>query len=183
MLNAGYRMTATAASDTHGGNDIGYPRSYFLSSTDLPAELNIDDLTTAYHNQDVLLSQGAFARVSAGEVADGQVPLSVHIEAIPQADVSHFVVFVNCDTVLRVAATDPEGLVKYSETVQVPVDGDSTITVAAFGYNDLPAGLPQYDATRVPRVMTNAHFIDADGDGGWTAPGGRACSVDRSPPE
>ena len=183
MLNAGYPMTGTGCSDTHGGDDMGFPRSYFRSTTDDPATFDINDLVGSYHSQDVVMSAGAFARVSASEPVEGVVDLSVHIEAIPQADVSHFVVFVNCDTALSVAATDPEGIVKFSDTVQVPIEGDSTITLAAFGYNALPSGLPQYNATHTPRVMTNALWVDADGDGVLDAPGPRDCVIDLSAPD
>jgi hypothetical protein len=183
MLNAGYPMTATGCSDTHGGDDMGFPRSYFRSTTDDPAAFDLNDLVGSYHIQDVVMSAGAFARVSASEPVDGVVDLSVHIEAIPQADISHFVVFVNCDTALSVAATDPEGIVKFSDTVQVPIEGDSTITLAAFGYNALPSGLPQYNATKTPRVMTNALWVDADGDGALDAPGPRDCAIDVSAPD
>ena len=185
MLNAGYGMTATGCSDTHGGDDLGFPRSYFRSSTDVPSELVVQDLIDAYHSQDVVLSAGAFARVSASPPVEGLVDLSVHIEAIPEVDVSHFIVFVSCDQVLSVAATDPDGVVKFDGVLSVPVptDGDSTITVAAFGYRGLPPGLPQYNPSSTPRVMTNALWVDGNGDGALDAPGGRVCSYDLAPPD
>jgi hypothetical protein len=31
-------------------------------------------------------------------------------------------------------------------------------------------------------VTTNALYVDADGDGAWTAPGGKACAYDPTVP-
>ena len=73
------------------------------------------------------------------------------------------------------AATEPGGVVKYSDSVEVAIDGDAHVTVAAFGANALPDGLPQYDASRTPRALTNPIYIDGDGDGLFSAPGGREC--------
>jgi hypothetical protein len=185
MLNAGFAMTGTASSDSHSGGDIGFPRSYFPSSSDQPAELDIWEMVQAYRDGDVIMSAGAFARVEASEPIDGFVALSVHIEAMEQADITHFVVFESCDQVLSIAAQDPDGIVKFDGVVQVPVptETDSTLTVAAFGRNYLPAGLPQYDATSTPRVMSNALWIDGDGDGALGPPGGRECLYDLAEPE
>jgi len=38
--------------------------------------------------------------------------------------------------------------------------------------------MPQYDATRVPRVLTSPIYVDGDGDGAFSAPGGRECVYD-----
>jgi hypothetical protein len=110
------------------------------------------------------------------------VSLSVVIEAMEVIDVTHVVVFANCDQVVSLAADDPGGVVKLSETVVVPVDGDTNLVVAAFGANRLPVGMPQFDPTGVPRVLTSPVYVDADGDGLFTAPGGRECGYDLSPP-
>ena len=36
--------------------------------------------------------------------------------------------------------------------------------------------------TDVPRVLTNPIYVDADGDGSWTAPGGKLCDYAASVP-
>ena len=52
----------------------------------------------------------------------------------------------------------------------------------AFGAGAMPAGLPDYDPTYTPRVLVNPVFIDGDGDGTFSAPGGRECEYDLSAP-
>ena len=189
MVNAGHPLIAVGCSDDHGGNGVGFPRTYFASTTDDPGVFEESDLVDAFKAGHAIASAGAFARVSAdgavsGEVVtvdDGVVVLDVHIEAIPEIDVTHFVVFWNCDEVLSVAAEDPGGVVKFSGALEIPVDGDGHLVVAAFGDQRLPAGMPQFDGF-VPRVLVNPIYVDADGDGLSGAPGGRECSYTLTAP-
>ena len=51
-----------------------------------------------------------------------------------------------------------------------------------FGDQAMPVGLTDYAPARVPRFTTNAIYIDADGDGVWTAPGGKICSYSLEAP-
>jgi hypothetical protein len=191
MVNAGHPMVAVGCSDDHGGQETGFPLTWFESSTDAPEAFVVDDLVGSFVGGRTQASTGAFARVSVNGVAglgglvtdeDGSVSLSVVIEAMEVIDVTHVVVFANCDQVVSLAADDPGGVVKLSETVVVPVDGDTNLVVAAFGANRLPVGMPQFDPTGVPRVLTSPVYVDADGDGLFTAPGGRECGYDLSPP-
>jgi hypothetical protein len=189
MLNAGRPLVAVGCSDDHGGNKVGFPRTYVPASTDVPREVATDEVVAAFHEGRALASAGAFARLivddSAG-IGDLHVPegdtveLALTIEAIPEIDVTHAVVFWNCDTVLSVPASDPGGVVKLDERLSIPVellDGDGHLTVAAFGAERLPLGMPQFDPAGVPRVITSPVWIDRDGDGSITAPGGRECDV------
>ena len=74
-------------------------------------------------------------------------------------------------------------MVKYDGTISIPVTEDAHLVVLGFGAERFPRGLEQFTPTRVPRFTTNAIYIDADGDGEWTAPGGKVCEYDRDPPE
>lgn len=184
MINAGAGLVAVGCSDDHDGWEVGFPRTYFVSSTDDPAAFVVDDLVGAFRSGAVQASAGAFARVSVdgaglGETVtdtDGEVRVALSVSAIPEIDVTHVVIFVNCDEVLSLPAEDPGGVLKLEETVDVAIDGDSWISIAAFGADRLPLGLPQYDPSTTPRVLTSPIFIDGDGDGQFSAPGGRECS-------
>jgi hypothetical protein len=112
---------------------------------------------------------------------DDEIVLDVEIQAIEEADVTHFVVFANCDTVAVVAAQDPSGVLKHTGQVELDLSQDTQLVVAAFGRELLPTGLPQYDATRTPRVMTNPIYVDVDGNGVFDAPGGKECEIDLGP--
>lgn len=191
FFNHGHRIVGVAASDVHGFDDTGYPRSYFATTVeDLPA-LRPDAAVAAFKNGQVQMSAGAFARVAAGgkglgdtlTAPGGAFNLAVRIEALPEIDVTHLRVYANCDEILNVAATAPDAVVKFDAALPVTLTADAHIVVAAFGRNPMPRGLPDYDATKTPRVMTNPLFIDADGDGEYSAPGGRECSYTRDDTE
>ena len=104
MVNAGHPISAIGCSDDHGGDQVGFPRTYFASSTDQPDEMSEAELVEAFHTGQLIASAGAFARVSVdGEGpgalvsdTDGELALAVHIEAIPEIDVTHFVVLQDC---------------------------------------------------------------------------------------
>jgi hypothetical protein len=191
LINAGHPNIAVGCSDAHGGGVVGFPRTYFAASTDTPSELDVAELVSAFKSGKAMVSAGAFIRVAAGDAGmgdlltdtDGEVAVDVHVEAIPEIDVSHLVVFANCDQVMAVAVDDPDAVVKFSERLLVPVTEDTNIVVAAFGQGTLPDGLPQYNPARTPRAFTNPIYVDADGDGLFSAPGGRECSYDLSAPE
>lgn len=185
FLNLGHRVTATAVTDTHGWGGAGDPRTYFSSSTDAPGELDEQELIDAMHQGRAVASSGAFARVEVNASAglgdtvtdtDGSVDLAVHIEAASLIDVTHFMVFVNCDEATKIAATDANGIVKYDGVVPIDVDVDAHLVVLGFGAGSMPRGLDQYNPARIPRFTTNAIYVDADGNGVYDPPGGKTCS-------
>ena len=186
MLNAGHRVIAVGCSDSHDGEEVGFPRTYFASPTDDVQAFDPGDLVAAFRGGAAIVSAGAFARVDIDGVELGQVvtaaedavDLRVHIEAAPEVDVTDVLVFTNCDLALSVAAPTPDAVVKLSETLSVPIDEDAHVTVAAFGRAPLAAGMPQYDPAHTPRVLTNPIYVDADGDGIVGATGGRACAYE-----
>jgi len=192
FVNLGHPITAIGTTDLHGYDVPGQPRTYFVSSTDEPREFDRSEFVASIVAGRCVVSDGAFARVEIngstglGDLVtdvDGSVDLAVHIEAIPEIDVTHFLVFVNCDQVLKVAALDPNGIVKYDGTLAVPVAKDAHVVVAGFGANQLPRGLGQFNPRGVPRFTTNPIYVDVDGNGVYNPPGGKTCSYDLSPPK
>lgn len=190
FLNMGHRVTAMGNSDAHNYEMPGYPRNFFKSPTDSTLNFTESYLVQSILAGRVVVSTGAFARVKVNGTADmgdtitdtdGSVDLWVHIEAIPEIDVTYFKVFVNCDEVNFggsgfVNTTDPNGVVKYDGIVQVPIIKDSHIVVMGFGANKLPLGLHQFSPKSVPRFTTNAIYIDFDDNGAYDPPGPKACS-------
>ena len=185
FLNHGHPITAVAVTDVHGFDVPGAPRTYFASSTDDPAEFDEDELVEAMLRGRAVLSDGAFARVRINDEAglgdmvtdtDGTVDLAIHVEAIPEIDVTRVLVFANCDEVADVETTDPDGVVKLDTTLEIPIDRDAHVVTVGFGEGRFPRGLDSFDPTRVPRFVTNAIYVDRDGDDLWTPPGGKSCS-------
>lgn len=179
LLNAGHHVAPIGCSDDHGGLETGFPRTMFLG----------DDPVEAIREGRVTLSAGALLDVEVEGVGPGGtalaraglVDLRVVVRAPAAIDVSHVVVFEDCDQVASVAATDRGGPLKLDVVVPVAVDADTQLTVAAFGEGELPAGLLPVGPT-TPRALSGAIWIDADGDGDTDPPGGRVCRYDLLPP-
>ena len=181
--NLGHRITATGVTDVHGLDAQGSPRNFVAMPTDEPAEFDESMLVDAILGGRSLVSAGAFARVSidgatmGDEVSvDGSGTLSLEVQALEEIDVTDVLVFTNCDEVARVAATDPDAIVKLDTTVELAFERDAHVVVVGFGRGAMPLGLRQYNPAGVPRFVTNPIFVDANGDGVFTPPGGKTCS-------
>ena len=183
FINLGHRITAVSNTDAHDYHPPGAPRTYFKSSTDKPAEFEVESLIQSLQEGRAVTSTGAFARVKINNQAEmgdtaismgHTVDLWVHIESIPQIDVSHFKVFVNCDQTKNIAIPLTGEVIKYDGHVPVRINQDSQIVVMGFGKNHLPRGLPQFDPVGVPRFTTNPIYVDYGGDG-YEPPGWDGC--------
>jgi len=187
FINHGHRIVGAANTDAHDWQIPGSPRNYFPAPSDDPQAFTTDMLVAAIKQGRFLMSGGAFARVSAVgpagaagmgdtlELAGGTVELTVRVEAIPDIDVTRIKVFVNCDQVLEVKATDPAGIVKFDGRVSVPVTKDSQVVVMGLGEKPLPEEFAPKAHGGSPRFITNPIYLDRDGDG-WTPPGWDGCS-------
>jgi hypothetical protein len=189
--NGGHLIAAVAVTDVHGWDPPGSPRTYYVSPTDEPSAFQGGDLAAAVKASRLVLSAGAFARVTVngkagpGELitdSDGSVDLHVRIEAIPQVDVAWFQVFVNCDEVAKVKTTAPLATLKYDGVLPIKLSKDAHIHVIGWGAGAMPRGFEAYPAERMARVLTNPIRVDADGDGQWTPPGGKTCKYTRKAP-
>ncbi len=194
FLNLGHRVTAVGVSDVHNYGTPAWPRIFYESSTDEPSEFSEPEFVQAVKDGRALVSCGAFARVAVVDAqgeslgtmgdevqdADGNINLWVHIESIPQIDVTHFKIFVNCDKVDEINTQIPVGaIVKHDQIIPLSLTGDAHITVLGFGKFNLPKGMPQFDSTEgggVPRFVTNAIYVDVGADG-YNPPGAKTCSA------
>jgi hypothetical protein len=179
--NLGHRVTAVGVTDEHGMDTPGTPRTFVAVPDD--TALAVSDFVAGTLDGAAQVSAGAFARVTVngagpGEtatVSGGTATLSLHVEALPDIDVTRVDVLVDCDLAYSAVATDPSGVVKLDETVTLALTGDAYVVVLAMGADPMPRGLQDYTAASVPRVVVNPVFVDGDGDGVWTAPGAKTC--------
>ncbi|MES2641210.1 MAG: CehA/McbA family metallohydrolase [Myxococcota bacterium] len=179
--NLGHRVTGVGVTDVHGMDTPGTPRTFVTVPDD--TAFTADDAAEGTLAGAAQISAGAFARVTVdgagpGEtasVSDGEAELWLHVEALPEIDVTRVDVLVNCDLAHTRAATAPSELVKLDETLPLLLTEDAYIVVIAVGEGAMPRGLEGYDAAEVPRVIVNPIFVDVDGDGVWTAPGAKTC--------
>ncbi len=180
--NHGHRIAATGVTDVHGLDAQGSPRNYVVMPTDEPSDFTDDMLVESMLAGRSLVSAGAFARVSLdgaemGDTVtvDGVGTLDLHVQALPEVNVSTVLVFGNCDEIASIEADSPDEVVKLITALALEFEVDTHVVVAGFGTGDMPRGLRNYNPGRVPRFVTNPIFVDADGDGEFTAPGGKTC--------
>ncbi len=189
FINHGYLKTAVGASDAHNWDLPGTPKIFFVSDTDDPVKSQKDKFISAIKGGKVVISTGAFAEIlindsaTAGDLItdnDKEVDLKLKIQALPEIDVTHFVVFVNCDSVANIKTTDPDAVIKYNDTIKINLEKDSSIVVAGFGKKRLPSGLAQFNPNNVPRFFINPVYVDVDGNGKFDPPGDKSCTYNLS---
>ncbi len=91
LLLTGKRIVGTGNSDSHEPEkeEPGSPRTYLRVPSDAPAQLGPDDIVAAFKSGDVLMTNGPFVRVKAGDKGLGQTvtgarqTLSIHVEQAP----------------------------------------------------------------------------------------------------
>ena len=187
FLNLGHRVTAVAVTDVHGLQIPGEPRVYAQVTDDTPGVVTADDVADGELDGAAVLSAGAFATVSIGgfgpgglaSALDGAATLVVSVQALPEVDVATVYVLVNCDLVAIVETTAPHEVQKLSASLPLSFDADAHVVTLGFGTEPMPEGLEDYDPLNVPRFVTNAIYVDADGDGAWTPPGAKTCETGR----
>ena len=190
FLNLGHRVTGIGVSDAHNFALPGRPRVFFASQTDAPGSFVEGDLVKAMKEGRALLSTGAFARVGIGAAGmgdtltatSGQAELSLHIEALPEIDVTYVKVFVNCDLAATIKTSSPDAIVKFDGKIPLTFDKDAHVVVLGFGQKRIPRAFGSFDPTNVARFVSNAIFLDKDGNGQFDAPGGKTCQYDLNPP-
>lgn len=170
--NLGHRITGMAVTDAHGLDLPGIPRTYLDTS-------RYGDEVSATLAGAAVMSAGAFARVTVGDSGPGETTssttLNVEVQALPEIDVTELVVLANCELLTTVETSDPDAVLKHSDSLELELDEDSHIVVLGFGSLGMPDGFgDDYDPAAVPRFISNPIFVDLDDDG-WTEPGPRDC--------
>jgi hypothetical protein len=172
--NLGHAVTGMAVTDAHGLDLPGSPRTWLRGSG------SEADITDSSKNGHAVMSAGAFARVSLGEAGPGdlgtETVLDVHVQALPEIDVTEVLVLANCELIATLDTDDPDGVIKLDAALELGLTEDSHVVVLGFGEQPMPTGFDSsYSAASVPRFITNPVFLDADGDGGFTPAGPRDC--------
>ncbi len=179
IVQAGHPVLPIGCSDAHSLGDIGFPSTWFPANGPSP-DLSDEAIFDGLRSGNVSISAGALGQIALDGVAPGGVvttsAASLHITVLaPRAiDVTHAVVFVNCNEALRVDATGL-GPTWIDASVDLTFTEDSTVVVAAFGEGALPAGFPAFSATNVPRALVAPVYVDTDGNGQFDPPAGRRC--------
>jgi hypothetical protein len=171
LLLQGEFRTATANSDSHRvGQVLGLPRNYVKLANDAPGSFDEAGFVRAVGEGRVYGTTGPLLEVGLGDAGLGERfrgrsgTLRVEVKAAPWVPVSTLRVYVN-------AALEREIPIRAGETREVSLEfaGDSFVTVEVEGETDatfeaVNPGFPSF-------AFTNPIFVDADGNGEWTAPG------------
>ncbi|NNM28390.1 MAG: carboxypeptidase regulatory-like domain-containing protein [Akkermansiaceae bacterium] len=189
LLNRGTRVWAVAVADAHSvhGNGVGGWRTYIPSSTDVPGEIDWREISANARRGRMVLTTGPFLEVTAGDGvlpggelrASGKVDVAVKVQCTDWLDIDRVQVLVNGrqrEDLNFTRQSNPgmfgDGVVKFEEVIEVPLEEDSHIIVVAIGEGfDLKTG---YGTSRqsgmMPCAYNNPIFVDVDG-GGFAANG------------
>ncbi|MCC7539043.1 MAG: PHP domain-containing protein [Deltaproteobacteria bacterium] len=194
LIRAGHRPTGTANSDTHRifGSEPGYPRTFLRVETETVAELRPESVVQSLREgRDAVMSNGPFVRLRIGDVGIGGIApvprgttaqLHVEVQAAAWVNVTQLIVYVDGQA-LDPIAIPPHGdgeLHRFETDVPVTVSDDSFVLAVVRGTEQLPI-LPPSNA-QLPLAITNPIWIDATGDGRWSAPAPRPAPATTAEP-
>lgn len=189
LLNQGHRLVAIGVADAHTvyGNGVGCWRVYLPSSTDDPAAIDWAELSPKAKAGNMILTTGPFLEVTTADgkiagsdvISPGGVELKVKVQCTDWQDIDRVQVLVNGSLEPSLNFTREshpqmfqDGVVKFEQTLQVPLKEDAHLIVVAMhetmtlktGY-----GTSSY-ATMRPCAYNNPIYVDVDG-GGFKANG------------
>jgi hypothetical protein len=184
LLNQGHRLVAVGVADAHSvyGNGVGCWRGYIPCSTDEPAKIDWAELSPRVKQGNMVLTTGPFLEVTTqnGKIAGdddratGGIDLKVRVQCTDWLDIDRVQVLVNSrpDPKLNFTrAANPkmfqDGVVKFEQTLHVPLQQDAHLIVVAINENgDSRIGFGTSDYARMrPCAYNNPIYVDADGNG------------------
>jgi len=175
LLLQGERRTGTSNSDSHRlGQVVALPANFIRVVEDRPSRLDESAFVRAILGGELVGTTGPFVSVDLGGVGPGGTftggsgELVVTVEAPDWVPVAELRVYQNG----RLVETHP---IARGGSLRLPLafDADAFVTVEVEGDPGGPesAGYRAVAPGFVPFAFTNPIFVDADGDGRFTAPG------------
>ena len=185
LLNRGHRYAAMAVADAHSvyGNGVGGWRMYLPSKSDKPAEIDWRENARHAKAGHSYLTTGPFLQVTTEDGAGpgsttraigGIAKLKVRVQCTDWIDIDRVQVLVNGRarpelnfTRAAHAKLFQDGVVKFDQTIEVPLSEDAHVIVVATGENsDLSIGYGTSTQAKIkPIAYHNPIFLDFDGHG------------------
>jgi hypothetical protein len=171
LLLQGEFRAATANSDSHRLKQLlGQPRNYVRVAGDTPESFDEASFIRAIREGRLYGTTGPILEVTLGGAGLGETfrgrsgTLRVEAKAADWVPVSTLRVYVN-------AAREREIPIRSGEIREVDLEfaGDAFVTVEVEG--EVDASFEALNPGFSSFAFTNPIFVDADGDGRWTAPG------------
>jgi hypothetical protein len=185
LLDRGLMVTATGNSDSHKAyfSEVGYPRNYVKTSTDLPSNMEVSEFVSSIKGQRVTIGGGAFVEAWVGDQGVGSlvdatsktVQLKIRVQAAEWVNIDTLIVIKGGkfggnevhEIKLDASTADAENpVIRYQDTLSLTLEQDNWVVVAAKGEGNLS---PVVDA-KEPFGITNPIFFDVDGNGKFDAP-------------
>ncbi|HSH15667.1 MAG TPA: CehA/McbA family metallohydrolase [Verrucomicrobiae bacterium] len=180
LLNAGEKISAVGSSDSHTvGDPVGQGRTYLPSSTDVPAELNVDELCDHLLKGRASISLGIFATVRVDErytsgdlvpIDDGKVNVRLRVASAGWIRPRRALVFLNGMPVAEQDVPTEDGRpTNATLTFTLPVRGvDGHLVCVVLGDPVKHAGWKTLNDYTL--AATNPVFLDVNRDGSYTSP-------------
>lgn len=190
LLNQGFRVPGVVNTDAHYNfHGSGWLRNYIRSSTDDPSQISTDEMVAASEQGNIVMSTGPFMEVSLHDpnqtqsdpVSPGDdiqltsdaAQLHVRVQCANWLDINRVQVLVNGELVdgLNFTRRDhPDmfgnGVVKFDQKIDMEIDSDAHIIVAAVGEGlTLGRVMGPSAGKRMPVAVSNPIFADRDGNG------------------
>jgi hypothetical protein len=165
------------------GNGVGGWRTYVLSSTDRPAEIDHREIIRNAKAGRMVMTNGPYleAQLEDGALpgettrASGVVKLRVRVQTTTWIDIDRVQVLVNGQAPAELnftPATHPaifqrRGAVRFEAAIPVPLLTDAHLIAVAFGEAfNLSLGYGRsWQSGMHPCAFTNPIYVDSDGDG------------------
>ncbi|MDP7061314.1 MAG: CehA/McbA family metallohydrolase [Planctomycetota bacterium] len=180
LLNAGSMVRGVGSSDSHTvGDPVGQGRTWLRSSTDIPSQIDTEELYRHFRNGVSSMAIGLFGwanvqgQASGSLVAptEGELKVQFHIAGASWAQVETAKVYMNGVVVAQMETPPrPDGEPLDTNlwfTIPAP-QHDAWLVCGIRGPN--PEGAWRYTLMPGLVLMTNPVWIDADGDGKYTSP-------------
>ncbi len=171
LLSQGYKITATANSDSHtASQQVGLPRNMIAVEEDTIEAFDEAAFVSAVHQGRVFGTTGPMLEVALGDKGLGEMvsgtsaELTVKVSSAPWIDASTLTISVNGKALRNFPVSNGEPV-----SFKLGFEKDSFVTVEVSGDpgEEYAAVYPRYK----PYAFTNPIYVDADSDGVWTAPG------------
>ncbi|MBL9209278.1 MAG: CehA/McbA family metallohydrolase [Opitutaceae bacterium] len=189
LLNRGHRVAAIGSSDTHDVSRfiLGQARTYAVSQAADPAAIDVEEICASFRAGKLLVSLGLLAQMSVddrftvGDLATGlggEVRIVVEVTGPSWVNADRVELFANGIKVRAqpVAATRAVRKARVEWTLPRPAHDVHLVAIATgpgvtAPYCETPRPYQASSRIFTPRVIgsTNPIWIDADGDGKFTA--------------
>lgn len=176
MMNRGIRKTGIGNSDSHTvvSAIAGVPRSYILSSTDVPNDIDEKEITKNIKAQRVTVASGIFPQIMVeGKNAIGEtyssknktIQLQLKVQAASWVSCSKAELVKNGVVVQEFDLKRNGNAVCLDTLVSVQPEKDSWYILIAHGDKPMFPMVGEIEDPAIPLGFTNATWIDADGNG------------------